>query len=82
MAAVNFTGKWRENRSENKEAMMRKLGVPEENVSKWAAFKITMDITHEGDKFYMKTLGMYFMFAPLMVHGFRILFFFQIFRTT
>ena len=56
--------------------MMRKLRVPEENVSKWAAFKITMDITHEGDKFYMKTLGMYFMFATLMVHGFRILFFF------
>ena len=38
MAAVNFTGKWREDRSENKEGMMRKFGVPEENVSKWASY--------------------------------------------
>ena len=57
MAGVDFTGKWRETRHENKEAMLRKMGVPEEVVPKWLAFTVTMELSSDGDVHCMKLSG-------------------------
>ncbi len=54
MAAVNFTGKWVEGESDNKEAMLRTLGLPEEQLPMIVAMKMGLEIIHEGDTFTMK----------------------------
>ncbi|XP_072050340.1 fatty acid-binding protein 2, liver-like [Amphiura filiformis] len=56
MATVNFTGKWMEDHADNKEAMLKKLGMPEEQAAQMVAFNMGIDIMHEGDNFTMTML--------------------------
>ncbi|XP_072050341.1 fatty acid-binding protein Fh15-like [Amphiura filiformis] len=56
MATVNLTGKWKEDRSENKEAFLKKMGTPEEKVATFAAFKPACEMIHEGENITLKML--------------------------
>ena len=57
MAAVNFSGKWKEVRSENKEVLFAAMKLPEEVIKMYGAMKPTMEITHNGDEIQMKTMN-------------------------
>lgn len=81
MAGVDFSGKWKEYKAENKEAVLKKMGVAEEKISQWVAFKPIMEMKHEGNKhiltlsgddgkvFYNQTIEMDVPYTPAPIPG-------------
>ena len=55
--AVNFTGKWKEVRAENKEATMAAMGIPQEMIKNLISKKNTLDFIHDGDNITTKTIN-------------------------
>ncbi len=55
--ASRFTGKWVEGDSDNKEALMKKLGVPEDKIAAAMAVNMGIEMIQDGDNFTMKMLA-------------------------
>ena len=55
--AVNFSGKWKEARAENKEATLAAMGIPQEMIKKLESKRNTIEFIHNGDNITSKTIN-------------------------